>query len=62
MPAYKYFCNVCNTDFIVNSKMSNYKSIEKCPICNTESERETDDLLPQNYICKTSGFYGKTSK
>jgi putative FmdB family regulatory protein len=62
MPKYMYNCTKCNKDFEINCAMSQYKSVQNCPTCNTESERKADDLIPQNYIVNCSGFYGRSSK
>lgn len=61
MPRYIYHCKRCSKDIVINCKMSEYTPSIVCNDCLDEITRKPDDLLPQNYIVNTSGFYGKSS-
>lgn len=61
MPRYVYYCKKCNKEIEVNRKMSEYTPTIICQDCLEEITRKPEDLLPQNYICNTTGFYGKHS-
>lgn len=62
MPEYNYICPKCNNHFVIEQKISQYNPHEKCPICNTESNRDMEiNYCNGNYIVNTDGFYGKTS-
>jgi predicted nucleic acid-binding Zn ribbon protein len=61
IPAYKFYCDSCQEDRIVNKKMSEYNPEETCDVCGSIMNRKIDDLVA-DYVCKTSGFYGKSSK
>lgn len=41
--------------------MSEYNPNELCLVCSKPMVRKVDDILPQNYIAKCEGFYGKKS-
>lgn len=60
MPQYKFHCPICNTDEVVDKKMTEYNPNEPCNICNNPMERKIEDLV-SDYVCKTTGFYGKHS-
>ena len=59
MPEYNYICD-CGNKFTVEKKISQYNPHEPCPICGKESNRDMKNYCCE-YICKTTGFYGKTS-
>jgi predicted nucleic acid-binding Zn ribbon protein len=63
MPNYKYVCTneECNKEIDINCSMKDYSSTAICDLCDSIAERKVDDLLPQNYIVKCDGFYGKVS-
>lgn len=42
--------------------MKDYSSSTVCGECNSIVERKVEDLLPQNYIVNTTGFYGEGGK
>jgi predicted nucleic acid-binding Zn ribbon protein len=60
MAQYRYKCKDCNKDIIVECKMKDYVSEVTCD-CGGTAERNVADILPQNYVVKCSGFYGKKS-
>ena len=62
IPDYKYHCNFCNIDETITKKMSEYEPEEPCLVCNKSMTRKIEDLLPQNYIVNTTGFYGGGGK
>lgn len=59
MPRYVYKCGECHKEIEINCSMKDYSSTIICDACNSIAERKVEDLLPQNYICNTTGFYGK---
>lgn len=61
MPRYLYECKKCNKEIEVVCSMKDYSSTAICDICGETAKRKIEDLLPQNYICNTTGFYGKKS-
>lgn len=60
MPEYKYICPTCGNNFIVEKKISEYQPNEDCPKCGEKSNRDIKNYCNE-YSCKTTGFYGKTS-
>lgn len=60
MPEYKFICKNCGKKITVDRKMSEYNPKEPCPYCSQAMSRDIKDF-GGDYICKTSGFYGKTS-
>lgn len=63
IPSYSYKCTnqKCNHESIITCKMSQYSPTIQCTQCDEPMTRKVDDLLPQNYIVKCDGFYGKKS-
>lgn len=63
MPSYKYVCTDknCNKEIEISCSMKDYSSTTYCE-CGELAERKVEDMLPQNYIVNTTGFYGKSSK
>ena len=63
MPNYKYVCTneECNKEIDINCSMSQYSPTVQCTQCDEPMIRKVEDLLPQNYIVKCDGFYGKSS-
>jgi len=41
--------------------MRDYSPTQECDACGELAERKPQDILPQNYIVKCDGFYGKKS-
>lgn len=61
MPKYIYHCKKCNIETNITCPMKDYSSTVPCDSCGELVERKVEDILPQNYICNTTGFYGKQS-
>ena len=59
IPRYVYKCS-CGKEIEVNCSMKDYSSTVECE-CGENAERKVDDILPQNYIVRCGGFYGKKS-
>lgn len=59
MPYYKYYCEKCQKEFELEQKISEYKSIQNCPICKTESKRSAKDFC-SNFDVKCTGFFGRS--
>jgi predicted nucleic acid-binding Zn ribbon protein len=60
MPSYTYKCR-CGNEIIITCSMRDYSATTYCE-CGELAERKPEDLVPQNYIVNTTGFYGKSSK
>lgn len=60
MPEYKFICKNCDKEVTIEKRISQYNPKEPCPDCNEPMSRDIKDF-GGDYICKTSGFYGKTS-
>lgn len=57
---YKFICPKCGKNVEVNMRISEYHSDgHKCD-CGAELERDMQDTA-RDYVCNTTGFYGKTS-
>lgn len=61
MPEYNYVCESCGNKFMVERKISEYQSKEKCPCCQKEASRDMKTNYYSDFIVKCIGFYGKTS-
>ncbi len=60
MPEYKFICDNCKENFAIDKKISEYNPKEPCPKCGNPMKRDVKDFCG-DYVCKTSGFYGKSS-
>ena len=59
MPYYKYYCTNCQKEFEIEQKISEYKPIQNCPICETESKRSVKDFC-SSFDVKCDGFFGRS--
>jgi hypothetical protein len=56
---YKYHCNFCNLDEIIERKMSEYKPVENCLVCGKQMNRKVEDMSCGMSIDTTGDFYRK---
>lgn len=55
MPIYQYYCSLCEQQHDVVKSISQYDTEEKCPVCDTNMDRQVPTKT--GFVLKGTGWY-----